>query len=192
VKSIVQQKKQVVVGIDEAGRGPLAGPMVIAAVFGMPVSKLSGIKDSKKLTPRAREVWYKTIIKHAKYKYVSVSHQAIDTMGLSAATKKAMVQLLENINPGKSEILLDGGLKAPTMYIQQTIIKGDERVPIIAAASIIAKVTRDRMMVRLAKKYPLYGFALHKGYGTRVHCAAIKKYGLSPYHRKSFCKNIIS
>lgn len=197
-------RKVIFVGIDEAGRGPLAGPIVFAAVsvLGSPTSNwksdfLKGIRDSKKLTPKTRDMWYHIITKKAAHASVAVSHVQIDRLGLSIVGKRAIAQLLKKLTINytlKTKnhlVLLDGGLAAPNKYRQKTIIKGDEKVPLIAAASIIAKVTRDRMMIRMHKKYPRYGFAIHKGYGTKAHIAAIKRYGFSRIHRKSFCTRIV-
>ncbi len=182
---------RIVVGIDEAGRGPLAGPMIVAGVAGIRPRFLRGIRDSKQLTPKAREAWYALLMEHGICKYITISHTMIDKRRLGFASRYAVAQLLQKFNPTPREVLLDGGLFAPATYHQQTIIKGDEKIPLIAAASIIAKVTRDRMMIRFDRKYPRYGFAQHKGYGTLAHRRAIEKHGLSQIHRKSFCRNII-
>ena len=188
-----------IIGIDEAGRGPLAGPMVIAAVavFGSPSSSwrsdfLEGIRDSKKLTRRGRERWYRVLKKKAACQYVSVSARSIDQNGISWAAREAIARLLKKFSASPNLVLLDGSLYAPPKYKQKTIIKGDEKIPLIAAASIIAKVTRDRKMCALHKKYPHYNFAQHKGYGTRAHMAAIRRHGLSDIHRRSFCTRIVS
>ncbi|MBI4121630.1 MAG: ribonuclease HII [Candidatus Ryanbacteria bacterium] len=190
--------RKVVIGIDEAGRGPLAGPMVIAAVaiLGNPVSKrkpdfLRGIRDSKKLTPRAREAWYRVIKRGVTCRHVVVSARSIDREGISIVTKKAIAKLLKKFPVKPDLVLLDGSIYAPPEYRQKTIIRGDEKIPLISAASVIAKVTRDRKMLALHKKYPQYNFARHKGYGTAAHFAAIKKHGLSKIHRKTFCKAVI-
>lgn len=188
---------KIVIGIDEAGRGPLAGPLVIAAIAGLRNRYLVGIKDSKKLTPLARERWYKILREKAVCRYVSIRPELIDTRGIVPSTRAAIGRLVKKMcNYYKLptlnyKLLLDGSLYAPSDYHQKTIIKGDERVPIIAAASIIAKVVRDRKMTRLDAEYPNYGFAKHKGYGTRAHQAAIIKFGLSDIHRRSFCSKLI-
>lgn len=190
-----------VVGIDEVGRGPLAGPVAICA-FKMPVDfnarKFGKIKDSKKLTAENREVIFGmlTILKKEKkinYAVCYESARRIDTIGISKAIRNCLEKCLKNlkIKPHECIILLDGGLKAPAHFKnQKTIIKGDEKKRAIAFASIIAKVSRDALMCRLAKKYPLYSFEIHKGYGTKLHLKAIKKHGFSPFHRESFCKNV--
>lgn len=188
------------IGIDEVGRGPLAGPITVAAVavpkyIVSSILYLDGIRDSKKLTVIQREKWRLIIHKNFPHTLVSVSCRVIDKKGIAYAARSAVARCLKNletkyqIQDTRYKILLDGGLYAPARYKnQQTIIKGDERVPIIAAASIIAKVHRDRYMTRLAKKYPQYGLEKHKGYGTKAHKEAISQFGLSQVHRKSFCK----
>lgn len=194
------------IGIDEVGRGPLAGPVTVAAVAAplYLVSSISyldclhQIRDSKKLTPSQREKWALVVRSNFAVALSSVSPALIDKKSIIWAARMAVKRCLHKLNTKykirdtRYEIFLDGGLHAPPEYKnQQTIIKGDERVPIIAAASIIAKVHRDRYMTRLHKKYPLYGFDAHKGYGTVAHREAIQKYGISEMHRRTFCKNII-
>lgn len=193
------------VGIDEAGRGPLAGPVSVAAVaFPEALYKrrerlLGGIRDSKKLTEHGRERWYAFLLTEAKKGSIKitssmVSHSVIDRRGISKATALGVNRSLSKlgINPTTARVLLDGSLAAPLEWEnQETIIRGDDRVAIIAAASIIAKVRRDRRITRLSKKYPEYGLAVHKGYGTPLHYRALKKYGLSPIHRRSFCKKLL-
>ena len=202
LKMMMRKREKIIVGIDEAGRGPLAGPMVIAAVAvlgsrsGSPTSKgrsdfLKGIRDSKKLTRLGRERWYRMLKKKAICQYVSVSARSIDRDGISRAAREAIAKLLKKFSARADLVLLDGSLYAPPEYKQKTIIKGDEKIPLVAAASIIAKVTRDRKMRTLHIKYPRYNFAQHKGYGTRAHFAAIRKHGLSEIHRKTFCTRIV-
>ncbi|MEI6022467.1 MAG: ribonuclease HII [bacterium] len=194
---------QYIVGIDEVGRGPLAGPVTLCAVvcsaeFYKKLARYEGLTDSKKLTEKNREHWY-TLAKLMKaeglisFVVVSKSNTHIDRYGISASIKTAVVACLEKleIDPLHTKVLLDGSLHAPAIYInQETIIKGDQKEKIISLASIIAKVTRDRYMVKIAKKYPVYGFDIHKGYGTKIHRDAIKKHGMSDLHRKSFCGKI--
>lgn len=192
--------KKFIVGIDEAGRGPLAGPMAIGIVVLRKNHKLSlsGIRDSKKLSPKGREEWFKKISLWRKEGKISfcvmfVSPKDIDTKGLSWGLRSLIEKGLKKIsaNPLNSMIFLDGGLKAPKNFkFQKTIIKGDEKIPVISLASIAAKVFRDRKMIALAKKYPKYGFEIHKGYGTLAHRKVIKKFGESPVHRKSFLTRI--
>ncbi len=200
-------KSRFFVGIDEVGRGPLAGPVAIAAVrfrvsaIKLLISKAKNkklpLRDSKKLSKKQREEWFailKTWQDEGECVFaVSYIHaKKIDRVGLSLAIKKAISRSIDKIQTETSHlILLDGGLKAPKEFIyQKTIIKGDEKEPIIAFASIIAKVYRDRLMARHAKKFPEYGFERHVGYGTKAHYSAIKKHGLTPLHRRSFLKKI--
>lgn len=191
-----------IIGIDEVGRGPIAGPTCVAAfrMFGSELQtknpKLS-LRDSKKLTPRQREAWFEEIkILQSEGKcdfaVTMISAKIIDQIGISKAIQNALNQSLLSLNPNSdSLILLDGSLKAPKEFKnQKTIIKGDEKIPAISFASIVAKVTRDRLMKRLAKKYPVYDFEVHKGYGTRAHYQKLKKHGLSAIHRHSFLKNL--
>jgi ribonuclease HII len=198
----VKNKIKYIVGIDEVGRGPLAGPVAVCA-FKMPMDfKVIGfgpLKDSKKLTAQKREdISLKLgILKKAKKVDYSVCYESarkIDKVGISMAIKNCIAKALKNIKAKSDEcmVLLDGALRAPSHFsLQKTIIKGDEKERVIAFASIVAKVSRDALMCRLAKKYPKYGFEIHKGYGTQKHCKAIKKHGLSKEHRKCFCKNFI-
>ncbi len=188
------------IGIDEVGRGPLAGPLCVGAClartpFSLEFSEtFSSIRDSKQLTTRKREEWFCRIAKAAeseecRWSTVFVSEKVIDRRGLSYALRKAINTVLKKLGatPESSDIFLDGGIKAPRAFrSQQTIIRGDEKVPLIAGASIMAKVLRDLHMVRLGKRYPVYGFERHKGYGTKAHYTALKKYGISPVHRRSF------
>jgi len=187
------------IGIDEVGRGPLAGPVAVGAVVmkGAKVPRhLVPGRDSKQLSAEEREVWFLKI-KEAKkrgeldYAVSLVSSKVIDKKGLSFAIRKALAASLDKIDvdPKKCLVLLDGGLKAPSKFShQKTIIKGDEKEPVIALASIAAKVTRDRLMMGYAKLYKKYGFEQHKGYGTRFHILKIKQLGLCLLHRKSFLK----
>ncbi len=177
-----------VIGIDEVGRGPIAGPVTVCAcmISSDIAKKYKGIKDSKKLTQKRREEIYKEIQGLVEYKVTSISAKEIDEKGISFCIKKALATSI-SIFPKETKVLLDGGLKAPPEYKdQKTIIKGDEKEVSIALASILAKVTRDRYMAKMALKYPLYGLEGHKGYGTRKHYESIQKYGPSPLHRRSF------
>lgn len=186
------------VGIDEAGRGPLAGPVsvgvVVAPMTFKTVFKKYAVKDSKKLSEQDRERWYKWLVKERRedklnFATALVSNQVIDKQGIVPAVRLGIKRCLNRLNlkPEECEVLLDGSLKAPLIFNQQkTIIKGDETEPIIALASIAAKVRRDRYMCRLAKKYPQYQFEIHKGYGTKGHYKALKKHGASLIHRLSF------
>jgi ribonuclease HII len=199
----IQKNIKYIIGIDEVGRGPLAGPVAIGA-FKMSADfdgKYFGkIKDSKKLTPEKREVIAEKLQKLKKDKIVDFfvcfqSAKQIDKIGLSKAIKNCIESGFKKlkVKPEECLVLLDGGLKAPKKYKnQKTIIKGDEKERAIAFASIVAKVKRDALMCKLAKKYPEYLFEVHKGYGTKKHRELIKKHGLSAEHRKYFCKNIFN
>ncbi|MEK7593782.1 MAG: ribonuclease HII [Patescibacteria group bacterium] len=188
-----------IVGVDEVGRGPIAGPLAVGAVLiklktkNLKLKIFSGIKDSKKLNEEKREEWYRKITALQKegileYKVSFVSEKIIDKKGISYSLKLAVSNCLKRLSVGqKTKILLDGSLHAPDIYVKQkTIIRGDEKEAIIAAASIVAKVLRDRRMKRLAKKFPGYGFEVHKGYGTKAHYRILKKLDPSEIHRKSF------
>lgn len=188
------------IGIDEVGRGPIAGPVTVCAfTFYKKVSfpkTLPKLKDSKKLSVQQRELWFAQIKIWQKegvadFKVSSVSAAVIDKIGIVPAIQKALNFSLHTLSPKtQNMILLDGGLKAPVEYKKQkTIIKGDEKEQVIALASIVAKVTRDRYMNHMAKKYPEYGFETHVGYGTRRHYEALSLYGVTPLHRRSFLKN---
>jgi ribonuclease HII len=187
------------IGIDEVGRGPLAGPLAVCACV-IPVSNklklFKGIKDSKKCTEEKRESWLK-LIKDEKKKgnlnfAVSYSSEKmIDEKGITFAINSALQKSLQKLklNPNDCEVFLDGGLKAPIEYKKQkTIIKGDEKIPVISLASIAAKVARDNLMKKIAKRYPHYGFENHKGYGTKFHIEMIRTYGISTAHRKLFLR----
>lgn len=194
------------IGIDEAGRGPLAGPVAVGAVaFKIKdKSKLKRVfkkirgKDSKKLTAREREEWFEVIKTEEEkgnlhFAVSFVGARTIDKKGIVFAIKTALASSLKkiNANPKTAKVLLDGGLHAPQKYQhQKTIIRGDESELPISLASIAAKVLRDRKMLRFAQKYPVYGFDKHKGYGTKYHCQQIIQYGLSCEHRVSFLRRI--
>ena len=183
-------------GIDEAGRGPLAGPVAVA-VFTVTVTAIAMRyfpkgKDSKKMTEAEREKWFSIFEQEKKkgnldFKVAFSSAKIIDKRGIVPAINRAMEKCLLSVAP-TSRLLLDGALSAPPRFLfQKTIIKGDEKEKLIACASIVAKVSRDRLMKKLSKKYPDYFFDIHKGYGTLRHRKAIKSLGLSHIHRKSFC-----
>lgn len=182
---------KIIAGIDEAGRGPLAGPVVCACVI-MPLdSKIEGINDSKKLTQKKREKLFEEIIKTAiSYSIVEVDEKAIDKINILNATKLGMRRALETLNV-KPDIVLIDAVKIETEIPQDNIIKGDALSYNIASASILAKVYRDRLMLKLAEKYPEYHFEKHKGYGTAEHIALLKKYGKSEIHRNSFISHFV-
>ena len=180
----------VIAGVDEAGRGPLAGPVVAAAVILPPEVEIEGLNDSKKLTPARREALFSVITQTAlSYCVSGASVEEIESLNILQATFLAMRRAVEGLSVPVDLLLIDGnqmpgGLSVPA----RTVVKGDGRSASIAAASILAKVTRDRYMVQMDTQYPGYGFAQHKGYGTKAHYAALTQKGLSPLHRPSFLK----
>ena len=180
-------------GIDEVGRGPLAGPVVAAAVILPKDALIEGVNDSKKLSEKKREKLYDDIINNALAWGVGiVDHTVIDEINILNATRKAMKLAIEDLKVKPDFILIDAEKKVDTDGIPYLpIIKGDALSISIGAASIIAKVTRDRIMREWDSVYPQYGFSGHKGYGTAKHIAAIKEYGLCPIHRRSFTKNFV-
>lgn len=196
-----------IIGIDEVGRGPIAGPVAVCAFimgynYELPIKehelKLPKLKDSKKLSKKQREIWF-NFLKEQKekgncdYAVSFVSSENIDKFGIAKCIQKALDESLfgltktSGLETSYYKLILDGGLHAPVEYInQETIIRGDELHPVISMASIVAKVTRDRVMTKYAKQYPEYGFDQHVGYGTKAHYEAIKKHGQTPIHRKTF------
>jgi ribonuclease HII len=201
-----------VVGIDEAGRGPLAGPVAVGVVivplgfnppspggFGRAGKNFfKGIKDSKKLTAEERELWYQLAIEARKkgaldFSVSLVSEKVIDRKGIVFAVKlgiKRCFEKLKIVDTEETQVFLDGSLQAPEKFKhQRTVIKGDEKIPVISLASIVAKVVRDKTMVKLSKKFPGFNFHIHKGYGTLSHRLALRKYGSTELHRQSFLKN---
>ncbi|MBI2628433.1 MAG: ribonuclease HII [Candidatus Niyogibacteria bacterium] len=223
------RKIKYIIGVDEAGRGPLAGPVTVAAVrlprnFQFLISNFQKksklkLKDSKKLFPQQREEWSQYLKNHPKifHAVANVSAAVINKIGIQKSVKLAVARVLRRLggsrqaNPvrksasqssekryyslrlkkqlsNEAKILLDGSLYAPKHYSQKTIIRGDETVPVISAASIIAKTTRDKKMLIFHKKFPQYGFDQHKGYGTAAHYRTLKKHGLSEIHRKLYCR----
>ena len=179
-------------GIDEVGRGPLAGPVVAGAVILPKNCNILYLNDSKQLSERKREELYEVIMEKAISTGLGyVSPQRIDEINILQATYEAMREAIGKLNP-KPDLLLNDAVTIPKVSIRQIpIIKGDAKSISIAAASIIAKVTRDRLMVKYDEVYPEYGFASNKGYGANMHIEALKKYGPTPIHRKSFIKNIV-
>ncbi len=220
-----------IIGIDEVGRGPIAGPVAVCAFICARqdlAEMIKGIdlpiRDSKKLTKIQREKWFKYLNElkregKCNFEVSYVSAEMIDKFGINKCIQKALdkslgevakqsVQNLSrvgapvervkredfvySVKPDCFKIFLDGGLKAPVEYTnQETVIKGDELYPVISFASIIAKVSRDKIMTKYAEEYPNYGFENHSGYGTKLHYEAIKKHGITPLHRKTFLKGII-
>ena len=177
-----------IAGIDEAGRGPLAGPVVVAAVIlGRNWNTEFELNDSKQLTAKKRQVLYDLICTNSTaFKVVSVSPQEIDRLNILQATMVGMQRCSDEIDPSPDYLLVDGNRYPVTNIQGQAVVKGDCLSKSIAAASILAKVARDRKMVEFAKEYPQWGFERHKGYPTSEHREAIAKYGLSPIHRRSF------
>ncbi|MDO8566961.1 MAG: ribonuclease HII [bacterium] len=196
-----------VIGVDEAGRGPLAGPVavgVVAVPEGFDVLKeFPGVADSKKLSEKRREKVFemletRTVLGDVRYVVEFESAEAIDSEGIAVVIRRAITRgvhaltrkyrSLTSVNLGEPDfhILLDGALRAPSEYSQETIINGDELIPLISLASIAAKVTRDRLMCVFANEYPQYGFEKHKGYGTKAHYEMLQKHGLCVIHRRSF------
>ncbi len=180
-------------GIDEAGRGPLAGPVVVASVILPRDSMIEGVNDSKKVSEKRREELYEKIIEEAiSYGVGIINHKEIDEINILNATKKGLTTSLKELKVKPDVILVDALERIDTLGIPyKSIIKGDAKAYSISAASIIAKVTRDRIMRKWGEIYSKYGFEKHKGYGTKAHIEAIKENGLCPIHRRSFTKNIV-
>ena len=177
-----------IAGVDEAGRGPLAGPVVVAAVIlGDQWNKKHPLNDSKRLSAKNRDRLFDVICSEAlAYKIVLISVEDIDRLNILQATLFGMIRCLTEIELAPDYVLVDGNFYPDTKIQGEALVKGDSRSKSIAAASILAKVTRDRFMVKNAKLYPEWGFEHHKGYPTKKHREAIEKYGLSPMHRRSF------
>ena len=180
-------------GIDEAGRGPLAGPVVVAGVIMPQDSMIEGINDSKKVTEKRREKLYDVIREEAiSYSIAVIDHHVIDDINILNATKQGVTEVVDGLDVKPDLIIVDALTHINTRGIPyEPIIKGDAKCYNIAAASILAKVTRDRIMRQWDEIYPQYGFSSHKGYGTAKHIAALKEYGPCPLHRKSFIKHFI-
>ena len=182
-----------IAGLDEAGRGPLAGPVVVGVVIMKPDSFIEGINDSKKISESKREKLYEQITEEAiSWSVGVVTEKEIDELNILNATKKALEQALEGLKIRPDRLLVDALEHIDTKGIPYTsVIKGDAKIYSISAASIIAKVTRDRIMREYDDVYPEYGFAKHKGYGTAMHIQAIKEHGPCPLHRRTFIKNFV-
>lgn len=182
-----------VCGVDEAGRGPLAGPVYAAAVILKEDENIEGINDSKKLSAKKREELFDVITnKVLCYSIAFVGEKTIDEINILKATHLAMKQAVENLEIKPDIVLIDGN-SAPSLNVKtKTIVKGDAKSASIAAASILAKVARDKFMLKMAEVYPNYNFEKHKGYGTKLHRENILKYGPCEIHRKTFLKNILS
>ena len=178
-----------IIGIDEAGRGPLAGPVVAAAVLDSP-KKIRGIKDSKLLSEKERERLYIEIINNYKWGIGIVPPKRIDKVNILEATKEAMVKAVHNLEKKYKlkidHLIIDGNMKINIDISQKSVIGADRKIYCVSTASIVAKITRDHLMIKYDKLYPEYNFKKHKGYGTREHLKLIKKYGSCEIHRKSF------
>ena len=179
----------VICGVDEAGRGPLAGPVCAAAVILPEHLEIPGLNDSKKLTDKKRRELFPIIQEQAiAYGIAFASEQEIDELNILQATFLAMQRAIDQVKDKAQFALIDGNREKDFGLPVMTVVKGDSRSANIAAASVLAKVSRDNLMEELAEKYPQYGFEIHKGYGTKAHYAALTEHGASPIHRKTFLK----
>lgn len=182
----------IICGVDEAGRGPLAGPVYAAAVVLKRGQTIEGVNDSKKLSEKKRELLFDKIIAQCEdYSIGTASEKEIDEINILQATFLAMKRAVEGLSLIPDCALVDGNQVPPLNCDVETVIKGDSKSESIAAASILAKVSRDRYMLEMAEKYPQYGFEKHKGYGTKLHYEMIEKYGICEIHRKSFLKKVL-
>ena len=186
-RAAAEAGRTIVAGVDEAGRGPLAGPVAVAAVILPQECHLPRLNDSKKLSAAVREALYDEIVNAAiSYHVTLIDAETIDRMNILQATRMGMYEAIDALSPTPDEVLIDA-VELPKLTMpSNSIIKGDAKSASIAAASILAKVTRDHLMEQYDTEYPNYGFAKHKGYGTQEHIDAIRKYGVCPIHRKSF------
>ncbi len=181
-----------IAGVDEAGRGPLAGPVYAAAVILPPDTVIKGINDSKKLSEKRREELFSEITEKAiAYNICSIDEKRIDEINILNATYEAMNGAVNGLSLTPDFVLIDGNRIGGMTLPHETVVKGDSNSISIAAASILAKVSRDRFICEMAEKYPQYGFEQHKGYGTKAHNEAILKYGPCPIHRKTFLKKLL-
>ena len=180
---------QLICGVDEAGRGPLAGPVCAAAVILPPHFDLPGLNDSKKLTDKRRRELF-PLIKDAAIAYGIgfASHEEVDSINILQATYLAMERAIAQLSISPEQLLIDGNRAKDFGIPTRTVVKGDSLSASIAAASVLAKVSRDDLMLQAAEKYPRYGFEIHKGYGTKAHYEALSSFGPSPIHRKTFLK----
>ena len=179
----------VICGVDEAGRGPLAGPVCAAAVILPPHTRIPGLNDSKKLTDKKRRELFPVICEQAlAYGIGMATEQEIDEINILQATFLAMQRAMDGLQVRPDLALIDGNLQKDFGLPVKTVVKGDSLSANIAAASVLAKVTRDDLMIRQAEQFPEYGFEIHKGYGTKAHYAALEQYGPSPIHRMTFLR----
>ena len=191
------QKIKYIIGVDEAGRGPLAGPVAVAAIaipYGAKLPK--GVRDSKKLSAAQRERLRAELASQFPFKVVMVGANIIDRIGIGRAVhlavSRAVRRLAAELEGYDVRVMLDGLLHAPREFQQETVIHGDDLVPTISAASIMAKTARDRKMLTLHHIYPEYRFDAHMGYGTALHRKALQKHGLSPEHRRGYCRTFLA
>ena len=192
-KRYKEQGYTAICGVDEAGRGPLAGPVYAAAVILPEGLLIEGVNDSKKLTEKKREELFDVIKeKAAAYCIASASVEEIEELNILGATMLAMKRAVEGLSVKADFAMIDGNKKPPLEIPCEAIVKGDAKSESVAAASILAKVSRDRYMLEMAEKYPVYSFEKHKGYGTKVHREAILEYGPCEIHRPSFLKKLMS
>ncbi|ADQ40474.1 Ribonuclease H [Caldicellulosiruptor acetigenus I77R1B] len=192
-EKLLNEGYRFICGVDEAGRGPLAGPVFAAAVVMDRKKIIEGVRDSKKLTPKKREKLFDEIIKESiAYSVAMVDSKIIDEININNATFLAMKNAIENLKIEPDIVLVDGYEIPNLSFNQMAIIKGDRKSYSIACASILAKVSRDRYIVEISSKYPVYKFEKHKGYGTKEHIEILQKYGPCEIHRISFLKNILS
>ena len=190
-KSFYNDSVQILCGVDEAGRGPLAGPVCAAAVILPKETVIEGLNDSKKLSEKKREQLYDVICETAVSYAISFATVAeIEELNILHATQLAMIRAINELDPVTDLALIDGNQAGDIKFPHETVIKGDASCVSIAAASILAKVTRDRFMVEMAEQYPNYHFEKHKGYGTKDHYNALREFGPCPIHRPSFLKKI--
>lgn len=184
-----------IAGIDEVGRGPLAGPVAIGVAWCKKDFDIKeafpGLRDSKKLSEKKREEIYKKAVESPDVDFVVAMNDAsvIDEEGISFAITDAVEKGCMKL-PEKAFVYLDGRLSAPDRFLQESVIGGDDSIPIISLASVVAKVERDRLMQTLGEEYPVYGLEKHRGYGTKAHREAIEAHGFSPVHRRSFCSRL--
>ena len=189
---LFEQGYKVIAGVDEAGRGPLAGDVYAAAVILPPDICIEGLNDSKKISEKKREKLFDEIKEVAlAYAVATASVEEIDEFNIRNATYIAMNRAIEALNIKPDYVIIDGDCIKECNYPHECVVKGDARSLSIAAASILAKVSRDRKMLEMAEKYPEYGFEKHKGYGTKVHIEALKEFGASEIHRKTFIKKFV-
>ena len=192
-KQAIAEGYNVVCGVDEAGRGPLCGPVCAAAVILPTDCEIEGINDSKKLSEKKRDMLFDIIKEKAiAYSVVMVDAKTIDEINILQATFKAMREAVEGLSIKADIALIDGNQKPGLSIEERTLVKGDAKSVSIAAASILAKVTRDRYCLEMDEKYPQYQFAKHKGYGTKLHYEMIAEYGICDEHRRTFLKKILS